>query len=368
MQRVWVLVWKEILQVWRDPKSRLAVLLPPIIQLVIFAYAATLDVKNVPIGILNLDQGLRGHELIERFRGAPIFSQIVYLKGMEEVGPFLDNQKGIMVISIDEPFSRLVESKQKAFVQLLLDGRRSNAAQIVAGYAQNILGQYNADICGLLNIKQQNSRLVARNWYNPNLLYHWYNIASLVVVLTMVISLNVTALSVARERELGTFDQLLVSPLLPAEILIGKMVPGILIGLFEGAVIMSVGIFAFGVPFTGSLLILAGSLLTFILSIVGAGLFISSLAMTQQQAILGNFIFIVPSIILSGYATPVENMPSWLQPVSSAIPLSHMLIISKGLFFKAMPLRLASQHIWPMLVVAGITLPGAAFFFRRHIE
>jgi len=184
----------------------------------------------------------------------------------------------------------------------------------------------------------------------------------------MLTCLIVTAMSVARERELGTFDQLLVSPLLPSEILLGKIIPGILIGLLEGVLMLSVGIFLFGVPFTGSFLLLAGSLFVFVASVSGVGLFISSLCQTQQQAILGTFIFMVPSVILSGFATPIENMPEWLQPVTYAIPLRYMLVISKGLFLKAMPAHIVFSNLWPMAVIAFFSLSGATLLFRRRLE
>ena len=184
----------------------------------------------------------------------------------------------------------------------------------------------------------------------------------------MITCLVVTTQSVARERELGTFDQLLVSPLSPVEILIGKIVPGILIGMLEGAVMLIVGTLFFGVPFTGSLLLYFISLFCFVASISGVGLFISSLSSTQQQAMLGTFIFITPSILLSGFATPIENMPVWLQPVTNLMPLKFMLILSKGLFLKAMPARIVFENLWPLLLIGFFNIVGAGLFFRRRLQ
>lgn len=367
-RRIIALIIKELLSIWRDPKSRIAILLPPIIQLFIFTFAATLDVKNITMGILNRDTGEQAFELVQRFHGAPYFKHIVYLKGVEEIGPFIDNQKGIMVLSIDQEFSRNLDAGRPAELQLILDGRKTNTAQIVSGYANSIVTDYIATFNYNQNLLEENVRIISRNWFNPNLYFYWYNIPCLVAILSMVTCLMVTSMSVARERELGTFDQLLVSPLLPLEILIGKIVPGILVGVFEGIFMLCAGIFVFGVPFTGSFILLIFSLLIFISAISGVGLFISSLCKTQQQAILGSFVFIVPAVILSGFATPIENMPSWLQPVSYFIPMRYMLIISKGVFLKAMPAHIVLNNTWPMAIIALFCLTGAGIFFHRRLE
>jgi ABC-2 type transport system permease protein len=366
--RIIALIWKELLAVLRDPKSRFSIFLPPLIQLFIFTFAATLDVKNVPIGILNQDFGEHSIEIIQRLHGSPMFKQIVFLKGVEEIAPFIDNQKGLMVVSFTETFSRLLNTDKQADIQLILDGRRSNSAQIVSGYVTTIVEQFNTEFAEKFGFPQQNAKLFPRNWFNPNLLYYWYNIPSLVATLSMLTCLIVTTQSIARERELGTFDQLLVSPLLPVEILIGKIVPGIIVGMIEGSLMMTVGVLILGVPFTGSLLLFFIALLIFVTAISGVGLFISSLSTTQQQAMLGTFIFMMPSILLSGFATPIENMPTWLQPVTYTIPLTYMLVISKGIFLKAMPASIVFENMWPMVIIGFFTILGAGWFFRRRLS
>ncbi len=349
----------------RDPKSRMAVLLPPIIQLLIFTSAATLDVKNVPIGILNRDNGDQGFELVQRFHGSPLFSRIVYLECVEEIAPFIDNQKGVMVVSIDEEFSRKLNQNLPARVQLILDGRKSNTAQILSGYTTTIIQQFNTDFAAKAGIAQQNAELRPRFWYNPNALYSWFNIPSLVCTLTMLACLVVTTQSIAREREVGTFDQLLVSPLATLEILIGKTIPGILVGMLEGSFLMGVGILVYQVPFTGSLILFFLSQFIFVSAISGVGLFISSLCSTQQQAMLGTFIFMLPSFLLSGFATPIENMPTWLQPVTYLIPLRYMLTNTKGIFLKAISAEIVLSNVWPMAIIAMFTLLTAGLFFRK---
>ncbi len=365
--RIYSLIVKELIGVWRDPKSRFAILMPPIIQLFIFTFAATLDVKNVSIGVVNRDNGEKGFELIERFRGSPTFKHIIYLPSVDSIKDYIDRQEGVMAISIDESFSRRLDANKRASVQLLFDGRKSNTAQIVAGYANTIIQQFENDYQSNRNVPLRKTKLSPRYWYNPNILYYWYNVPCLVSILSMLTCLIITSISVARERELGTFDQLLVSPLLPIEILLGKIIPGILIGLAEGSIILLVGVFIFGVPFTGSVLLFYLCLFFFVSAIGGVGLFISSLCSTQQQAILGTFIFMVPSVILSGFATPIENMPTWLQPVSYFMPLRYMLVIAKGIFLKEMPASIVFNQAWPMVVIAFFTLLGAGMFFRRRL-
>ncbi len=366
--RVVALIWKELLMVLRDRKVRISILLPPIIQLFIFTYAATLDVKNVPIAILNRDNGEKAYELVQRFHGSRFFTRILYLKGVEEIPHYMDTQKVVMVLSIDEQFSRNLDAKNPAIVQLILDGRKSNTAQIIAGYTSEIISRFNADFEAGANLRIQNTQVVPRTWFNPNLLYFWYNIPCLVGVLAMLTCLVVTTQSVARERELGTFDQLLVSPLYPREILIGKIIPGVLIGMFEGLFMLTIGVLVLGVPFTGSFLLYLFSLFIFVCSVSGFGLFISSVSATQQQAMLGNFVFIVPFILMSGFATPIENMPTWLQPLTYGIPLRYMLVISKGLFLKAMPFKIVFSNLWPLCIIGTISFLGADYFFRRRLE
>ncbi len=366
--RIVALIIKELAGVWQDPKTRISLLAPPLIQLLIFTFAATLDVKNVSIGILNRDNGAQGFELVQRFAGSPTFTHLIYLNSVEEIAPFLDKQKGMMVVSLDQEFSRKLNAAKPTEVQLIMDGRKSNSTQIIQGYATSIINKFSEEQMAENNLPLQKVQLFPRNWFNPNLLYYWYNIPSLVATLSMLTCLTVTSISVAREKELETFHQLLVSPLIPFEILVGKIIPGIIVGTLEGFFLLIVGVFLFQVPFTGSLLLFIISLLVFISAIGGIGLFLSSLCSTQQQAMLGTFIVMVPSVMLSGFATPIENMPTWLQPVTYLIPLKYMLVISKGIFLKDMRASTIFNNVWPMAIIACCTLTSAAWFFRRRLE
>jgi len=368
LPRVRALVVKELLAVLRDKKSRIMLVMPPLLQLTIFAFAATLEVKNVDLAVLDNDGGKAAAELTQRFTGAPYFKNVFSLQGMGEVAPALQNERAMAVLVIDQHFSRDVAAGRPARVQLLLDGRRSNTSQIVQGYAARIVEQYSRDLSDRYGLAGPPATLVARNWFNPNLEYLWFTVPNLIGMLSMVVGLIVTSLSVARERELGTFDQLLVTPLSPLEILAGKTIPAMILGLAEGFLIVTVAITLFGIPFHGSLAVLAVSLFLFMLSVVGFGLFISSLCNTQQQAILGTFTFMIPASLLSGFATPVETMPQLLQVISLANPMRHFLVAVRGILLKAMPLSTVLETVWPLAVIAVATLALAGWFFRKGLE
>jgi ABC-2 type transport system permease protein len=374
--RILALIIKELFILVRDKKSRALLIGPPVAQLLVFAFAATLEVKNVSLAVFNEDQGKHGHEIVRRLDGSTTFTSIRLVRGQSEIADLVDRQEVLAAVRIPQDFSRKIDAGEQGALQSILDGRRSNAAQIVHGYIDMLAREYGKELTGMRakgfavarQSQAQNVVVAERNWFNDNLTYIWFTVPSLVGVLSMIIALVVTALSVARERELGTFDQLLVSPLVPCEILAGKTIPAVIIGVIEGLIIWTVGILCFAVPFYGSFFLLFFTVLLFILSIVGVGLFISSLARTQQQAILGAFLFMVPAVTLSGYASPVENMPVWLQTATWFNPLKHALITLKGLFLKDMPFADVWANTWPLLIIGFCTLVLSGWFFSRRLE
>jgi ABC-2 type transport system permease protein len=366
LTRLWALITKELLNILRDPKSRTVLLVPPVIQIFVFSFAMTMEAKNVPLGILNLDSGREGYELVARFRRAATFTRIVPVESETQIAPMLDDQQVVAVLVVPLDFSRRLAAGQKASLQLLLDGRKTNTSQIVGGYAQRIVERFLGD-------RQTTGAgppvdLVVRHWFNPNLEFMWYTVPSLICILSTVISLILTALSVAREREMGTFEQLLVSPLQPYEILLGKALPALFLALCSASLLLGIAIMVFQIPFQGSLLLLYGALTVFLMAIVGIGLFVSSLCMTQQQAILGAFVFMPPAVILSGFATPIENMPSWLQSVTLVNPLRWFMIIVRGVFLKAMPPGDVLANTLPMAAIALVTLAAAGWLFKRRMD
>ncbi len=252
-----------------------------------FSFAATQEVKDVQIAILNRDTGTNSRDLIAMFSGSPNFSAIDFLDDESQIAPAIDSRQAIFVLYIQSDFSRELNGGRPATVQLMLDGRRSNAAQIVEGYANAIVARYNEELLSASRASPPSTVFVGRLWFNPNQTVTWNTVPSLVAILTTLMGLLVTALSVARERELGTFEQLLVSPLGPLEIIIGKAVPALILGIVQASGMIAVGVALFRVPFEGSIVLLYGSMIVYLFAVIGVGLFVSSLAKTQQQAILG---------------------------------------------------------------------------------
>jgi len=255
-----------------------------------------------------------------------------------------------------------------------LDGRKTNAANIVNGYAAAITERFGIEIMkrspewNAVAQKEPQIMVSPRLLFNPNLDYIWFTLPILLVMLTQMLSLMVSGLSVARERELGTFEQLLVSPLSSTEIIIGKAVPGICIAFGEGTIIHLIAIYLFKVPFTGNILLLALSLLIFSMSVTGVGLFISSLCNTQQQAFLGAFTYMVPSVLLSGFAAPIDNMPHGLQNLTYLNPMRHIISITLGLYLKDVPLRDILSKLYWLSGIATVTLVFAALFFKKKTQ
>ncbi len=364
--RLMAQIVKELLSVLRDPKSRFVLIVPPIMQLFVFSFAATLDVKNVDIAIYDRDAGKWSHELVERIGAARFVHRLLPVQSPAEIKRMIEKREVIAVINIPEYFSRDIDAGRVGKAQVILDGRRANAGQVVLGYLNSIASELSAELTA--GPRLTNESAVVNHWFNPNLIYRWFVVPSIGGILVTFITLLVTALSIARERELGTFDQLLVSPCTPIEIIVSKMAPALLINIVLGSFMVAAGIFLFGIPFTGNFVLLLISMVIFILSLVGIGLMISSVCATQQQAILGTFAIGVPAVLMSGFATPVENMPIVLQWLAQAIPLKHYLIILQGSFLKALPPSEVFANAWPMAVIAFVTLSAATLFVRGKLQ
>lgn len=367
LRRLVAMIVKEMWAVLRDPKSRIVLFVPPLMQLFIFTFATTLDVKNVDVAILDRSSGVHSTEIVSRIAGSPNFREIVPLRSPHELHEAIDNQKVIAALVIDEDFDRRVAAGKPATVGVVLDGRRSNAAQIVNGYLTQIVAGVGTDTVMRPDPRTPPGSVVT-NWYNPSLDYIWFTLPSLVAIITSVAGLAITSQSVARERELGTFDQLMVSPLRVHEILIGKMVPPFIIGMINGSLYLIIAPLVFGVPFTGSLLLFFLSLAMYMLALIGLGMLVSAIAKTQQQAFLGVFLITTPLILLSGYASPIDNMPGWLQIVTYLDPARYFLVIVQGLFLKAMPAAAVFHQLWPLALIACATLSASAWLFRARME
>ncbi|MDO9104184.1 MAG: ABC transporter permease [Methylovulum sp.] len=364
--RIVTLVIKELQALLRDPQGRVILIVPVLLQLVLFPFAATLEVTNNTLAIFNEDGGKASIELIQRFAKAQAFSELIPLYSETDVRQVLDNQQALIVIRFPADFSRNIAAGRSVNLQALLDGRRSNSGQIALGYVQQMLMAYNSErLAGQKRVSP--SSLIIRNWYNPNLDYVRHIVPSLVAIITTISTLIVTALSVAREREQGTFDQLLVSPLTPGMIMVGKTIPAMLVAMLQATIILLAGIFIYQIPFVGSFVLLYISMVFYILALAGFGLLISSICATQQQAFLGVFSFVMPAVLLSGFVSPIENMPIGLQYLDWVNPLRHFIIIVKGVFLKDIDLPTLWQSLWPLAVIATGTLSAANWMFRRHL-
>jgi ABC-2 type transport system permease protein len=362
-RRVVMLAKKEFYAVLLDKKSRAQLFIAPFVMLLIFSFAITMEVKNASLGVLNLDAGDLGRRFVSYFVSGPTFTRVFELGGAQEIRPAIENQRALIVLSIPEDFSRKLLSGRSVPVQLVLDGRKANAAQIVDGYARVLAQRF--ELTSARDAGAPSLDVVTRWLFNPNLTYLWFTLPVLLVLLTQMVALVTSGMSVARERELGTFEQLLVSPLSSVEIVIGKAVPAVGLAFCEGVVIHCIALFGFGVPFAGSASFLALGFGLFILSVTGVGLFISSLSNTQQQAFLGCFLYMVPAVLLSGFVAPIENMPVGLQYLTLLNPARHILTISLGIYLKGMSLRNVLPELTWLSGIAAVTLISSGWFFKK---
>jgi ABC-2 type transport system permease protein len=362
MYALLALIKKEFLAIWSDKKSRMVILVPPLIQLVLFSFAVTLEVKNISIGILDRDNSTQSKDLIRTLKLSKTFTHVYRLDSEAELTASIDAQKVLATLYIPQEFAKKVEAEEPVSVQIIADGRKSNTAQMAQAYIQMALSR------AFSTAKAAKDTFVTRNWYNPNLNNFWWILPNLMGSLSMIVALVLTSLSVAREKELGTFEQTLVSPLSSTVLIIGKTIPPLIISTIEASVIFFAATTFFGVPFVGSIIILYIGLISFLFSIVGMGLFISSISSTQQQGILGAFVLVVPYILMSGFATPVENMPSWLIPVTDFVSLKYFLLLLKGVFLKDISFTMALGWILPMLALGFISLFLASWMFRKKID
>lgn len=360
--RLFALIKKEALAIKNDKKSLFVVIVPPMIQVLIFSFAATLEIKHINLAVFDQDGSHASRTLIENVKGSPYVDKLYLVKSYKEAEPLINRQEVLATLVIPNDFSRSLQNHQATDIQLLLDGRRSNTAQIAEGYINGIITNFYTQ-----RIQPQTLPLTikSRFLFNPNLDNFWWIVPNLFGSITMVVALILTSLSIARERELGTFDQILVSPLRSYEILLGKLIPALIISTLESTIILCSALCFFGVPLMGSALILYTGVLIFLFSISGVGLFISAISNTQQQAILGSFVFLLPSILLSGFATPIENMPSWLQPFTALIPLKYYLILIKDVFLKDISWLSAWSLLLPMLGLGILSMMVAMYFFRH---
>ncbi len=364
--RLLAMAAKELRVVLLDRRTRLMLFASPILQLALFGLATTLEVKHADIGIVNRDAGIASENFLASLDGARNIRTLVYYPDVDALEAAIERRKIIAGLVMPPDLSNDVAAGRTGEIGLVLDGRRINSAQIVAGYLSEITATTGARLRPRTAIATPEVTVV--NWFNPNLEYIWFTVPGLIALVTTVVALTVSLQSIARERELGTYDELMVLPLNRFEILVGKLAPGFIVALFNVMLFIVVIPLLYGVPLTGSRLALSLATFFFALSISGIGLSISALTHNQQQAFLAGFFVIVPMILVSGFSTPIDNMPEWLQIASVVNPLYHMLFICQGVFLKDLPFAMVLEHTWPMAIVAFVTMSIATFLFRARAD
>ncbi|HYU80706.1 MAG TPA: ABC transporter permease [Vicinamibacterales bacterium] len=364
MRRLLHLMRKEILELRQDPRLLQIVILAPIIQLTVLGYAATTDVKDIPVVVVDADRSARSRGLITRFEASDNFAVVGVLGSTNEIDPWLEQGRAWMALNIPAGYGRSIESGQATALQVVADGTDSNSTNVALGYARVLVGAYAQDLL-TEHTGRSPERLVTaaiRVWFNPDLESRDFMIPGIVALLLLVITTNLSAMAIVREKELGTLEQLNVTPLARWELIVGKLVPYAAVGMVDVVLVVVVAIFWFEVPMRGSLALLFAMCGVYLFSTLGLGLFISTISSTQQQAMMTTtFFFLMPMIYLSGFIFPIENMPGWIQPVTYLIPLRYFLVILRGIFLKGVGLetfwpQALSLLIWGIVVLSLATL------------
>jgi ABC-2 type transport system permease protein len=365
--RVIALIRKELLAVFKDPRSRFMLFAPPVVQCLVFGYAATYDLSHVPYAALDRDRSAASYELLAQLDGSGLFHRVADLYRPAEIKEYIDDGRALLVVQIDQDFERRLRSGLSANVQVIADGRNSNTAGTAMGYVDAAVEDFNAGWRPADGQAGPPLRVTTRAWYNPNLETRWHMVPALIGTLTLLQTLLLTGMSVAREREQGTFDQLLVTPFRPAEIMLGKALPSMVVGIAQATLILLVAQLWFRIPFAGSFVTLYAGLGLFLLAAVGMGLLLSSVSATMQQAMLYSFLLTMPFALLSGLATPIESMPEALQYVTLANPLRYAIAIAHRVYLEGASLALLFPQLWPLAVMAAVTLPIASWMFRHRL-
>ncbi|VTU29001.1 Inner membrane transport permease YbhR [Variovorax sp. PBS-H4] len=365
--RILNLCRKEFLAVLKDPASRAILIVPALMQSLLFGYAATYDLNRADYALLDQSHSAASTALVARLDGTGVFHRSATLRTAADIERVIDVQDALFVIHIGPRFEQQLQAGEDAAVQLIVDARNSNTAGSAAGYVSAVVADFNARWRVQHGGAQPPVRIESRAWYNPNLETRWNLMPGMIAALSMLQTLLLTALSVAREREQGTFDQLLVTPLTPTEIMIGKAVPPVLIGLVQSTIVLLVTLLWFKVPMAGSLVTLYAGLACFTIASVGIGLSISAVSANMQQAMLYTFVLIMPLMLLSGLTTPVRNMPEALQIATLANPLRFAIDLVQRVYLEGVGLPTVWHNLIPLVVIAAVTLPLAAWLFRNRL-
>lgn len=367
---------KEFIQVFRDKRARILLIGPPIIQMMIFGYAATLEVRHVPTAIVDYDNSQISRDLISRFQASHYFDIRKRLTDRRQIQEVIDRGDATMAIQINTGFAKNIRKGQTAHVQVIVDSTNSNTALVGLGYVNEITGNFSRDYQReLLQRKSpfavaQMPKIVLdkRPWYNPNMSSQWFFVPGIIGNLLLVIIVTLTSFAVVREREIGTLEQIMVTPIRRVEFILGKTIPFFLIGLFDAALISMIGTLKFNVPLQGSIAVLALGTVLFMLCVLGIGLFISTVSLTQQQAMVTAFFFIIPVIVFSGFGSPISSMPEFLQFLTYANPMRYFQTVIRSVYLKGVGLDVLWPEMVAMAIIGIIMLTVSVLRFQKSLE
>ena len=358
MRRTLHLVRKEFLELRRDPRLFAIVIMAPLLQLTVLGYAASTDVRNVPVVVVDADRSTESRDLIARFEASQNFVVLDTLGSAREIDAWLDDGRAWMALSIPADYGERVRAGQQATLQVVADGTDANSTNVALGYAGALVTAYGRERAAMAGIAPVSPLVTAdvRVWYNPSLESRDFMIPGILALVLLVVTTNLSSMAIVREKEVGTLEQLNVTPLARWELIAGKLLPYALIGMLDVLLVLVVALFWFEVPMRGSFVLLMALSLVYLLSTLGLGLFVSTISSTQQQAMITNsFFFLLPMIFLSGFIFPIENMPAVIQPITYLIPLRYFLVILRGIFLKGVGLEV----LWPQalaLLAWGISI------------
>ena len=374
-KRVRFLFVKELIQVLRDKRLRTVLIVPPLFQLIVFGYAANLDVRHIRTAVRDLDQSVDSRDLIARLKSSKYFDIVAFPQTPKEIEDLI--RKGDITISIEIPsgFSGKVKKGDTAAIQIILDGTESNTAMIALGYMGQIISDYSNTVLikrlnrsGMIGFEEAGVAIEARTWFNANLESRYFYVPGVIASIAFLLPIILTAQAIVREREIGTLEQIMVTPIRSWELMVGKTIPFALIGLLDAIMIAIIGVFWFGVPLRGNPLVLLLGNLLFLMSSVGIGLFISTISSTQQQAQISTFFFMMPAFILSGFAFPIENMPEWLQYITYINPLRYFIIVIRGVFLKGIGLDILWPEMLALAILGGLMIVFSSLRFQKRLK
>jgi ABC-2 type transport system permease protein len=381
-ERIFEIIRKEIRQTLREPRMRAILIVPPLLQMLIFGYAVNMDVEHVKLGWMDLDQSTESRELQHRFTSTPYFTLTATAGNEREAQRLLDDSSVQALVRIAPGYGKDVSHHKTTEIQVLLDGSNSNTASIVMGYASGILAKLNQDLlagvqreklvgrtaAGPVLLRMPSVRAERRVWFNPELRSRNYFVPGVIVNIITLVTLMLTAMSIVREKEIGTMEQIMVTPIRPIELMLGKTIPFAIIGMINALFVTLIGLVVFHVPLRGNFLLLGAASALFLLSTLGFGLFLSTISDTQQQAMMGSFFFFQPAFMLSGFNFPIRNMPLPVQWITYLNPLRYFMSIVRGIFLKGSGIDVLWPHMAMLGVMGSLILVFSAMRFHKRLD